>query len=83
MAYFIAGHMVADWLDRECDVMLAQADAEEDYSFRFWLRGMTEEANWHAETAEILRSNARVCQRTAGWLRRQRPSGAGLRDLQA
>lgn len=69
MAYFLLGHMVADWLDRECEKMLNDAMAEECHSVRFFCRGMRNEADWHYGNAEILRRNVRACRRVAGWLR--------------
>lgn len=69
LAYFIAGHAVAGWLDRECDKMLNEAETEEDHAVRFFRRGMRSEADWHQGNAEILRRNVRACKRVAGWLR--------------
>ena len=69
LAYFIAGNMVSDWLDRECDKMLADAMVEDGHGLRFEARGMHSEACWHYGNAEILRRNVRACRRVAGWLR--------------
>ena len=69
LAYFIAGNMVSDWLDGECDKMLADAMVEDGHGLRFEARGMCSEACWHYGNAEILRRNVRACRRVAGWLR--------------
>ena len=69
LAYFIAGNMVSDWLDRECDKMLDDARVEDGHGLRFEARGMHSEADWHYGNAEILRRNVRACRRVAGWLR--------------
>ena len=69
LAYFIAGNVVSEWLDRECDKMLADAMVEDGHGLRFEGRGMRYEADWHYGNAEILRRNVRACRRVAGWLR--------------
>ena len=69
LAYFIAGRIVSDWLDRECDKMLADAMVEDGRGLWFKARGMHSEACWHYGNAEILRRNVRACRRVAMRLR--------------